>query len=133
MARDSPVPNQPDERRPSPDSESSRLDRRSYLRLAGAGALALGSLGASASTAAGAEYDVIRANGQLIEIGDGETFENKLIDLTTGQGVTIYARNSTNWTIRNVGFKGYNEGPGFSLSVSDTGGGTESHRESLPR
>ncbi len=71
----------------------------------------------------GGGYDTVKASGQTINIGDGETYQNVLIDLTTGSGVTLYPRHSTNWTIRNVGLKGYNEASGFRVSVSDAGNG----------
>ncbi len=70
-----------------------------------------------------ADYEVIPAEGQTIFIGDGEVFENVLIDLTTGQDITIDAKNSTGWTIRNVGFRGRKQAPGGLIGLSDTGGG----------
>ena len=90
------------------------------LKLTGAVA---GGLVAASGVAAAEDYEVIEATGQTINIGDGETFENVLFDMSTGQGVTLMARHSTNWTIRNIGFDGYNEGAGFRLGVSDAGNG----------
>lgn len=114
MARDSPV------RDGGSDSNRRGFDRRSMLKLTGAVA---GSAVAASTVSASEDYEVIEARGQTIQIGDGETLENVLFDMTTGQGVTIVTRHSTDWTIRNVGFHGYNEGSGFRMGLSDAGGG----------
>ncbi|NUB92464.1 hypothetical protein HT576_15735 [Haloterrigena sp. SYSU A121-1] len=93
------------------------LDRRSYLKLAGATTAAATAVTAATGAASAADYDVIRAQGQTINIGSGETFENKLIDLTTGSSVLLMV-NGANSTIRNVGFKGLHRGDGFMISIN---------------
>lgn len=75
------------------------------------------------TSALGAEYEEIQARGQSIRIGSGETWENKLIDFGDRNNITITAKDS-NWTIRNIGFKGtipYNE---TIFGVCDSGDGT---------
>ncbi|ELY49373.1 hypothetical protein C495_00370 [Natronorubrum sulfidifaciens JCM 14089] len=71
------------------------------------------------------DYEVIEAAGQTITIGDGEAWENKLIDMTTGQDIVITAHGSE-WTVRNIGFKGENtSGTGSAtFGISDGAGGT---------
>ncbi|MCU4750501.1 hypothetical protein OB919_00655 [Halobacteria archaeon AArc-curdl1] len=61
---------------------------------------------AATGNVAGEEsYDVIKARGQQIHVGDNETFENKLIDMSGGGDISIRARGE-NWTVRNIGVKG---------------------------
>ncbi|AGB31188.1 hypothetical protein Natpe_1283 [Natrinema pellirubrum DSM 15624] len=119
MARDPSVSD--GESSPSPDGEASDdggkdglLHRRSYMKLAGATTAAATLTGAAA--AAGDEYETIEARGQTIRIGRGETFENKLIDLTTGEGFLLYVEGA-NATIRNVGFEGLYRGDSFMISI----------------
>ncbi len=106
------------------DGRKTRLSRRNYVRsiaVATATAVSAGAVG----TVAAEEYEVIPAEGQNITVADGETWENKLIDLTTGQDIIINAE-GTDWTIRNVGFDGKNtSGTGSAtFGVADTGGAT---------
>ncbi|WP_254524313.1 hypothetical protein [Natrinema caseinilyticum] len=119
MARDSSVPD--DESIASTgaeavgdDSNDGLLHRRSYLKLAGA-TTAAATLTGTASAADG--YDVIEARGQTIRIGRGDTFENKLIDLTTGGDFLIYVEGG-NSVIRNIGFKGLYRGNDFMISIN---------------
>lgn len=58
-------------------------------------------------------------------VSSGETFENKIIDFGNGNDVTITAKGS-NWTIRNIGFKGSIpvELHSAIFGVADSGGGT---------
>ncbi|ELY48953.1 hypothetical protein C493_21191 [Natronolimnohabitans innermongolicus JCM 12255] len=86
-------------------------------------ATAATSLGLVGSASAQDDYEVIEASGQSITVADGESWENKLIDMTTGQDVSITTTGS-DWTIRNVGFHGRNEsGAGTAtFAISDAGG-----------
>ena len=99
------------------------LSRRSYVRSVAAAAAAVTSFGAAGTVTAQGDYEVIEASGQTITVGDGETWENKLIDLTNGQDVVVVTQGS-DWTIRNVGVKGRNtSGTGSSMfGISDAGG-----------
>ncbi|AGB39127.1 hypothetical protein Natoc_3395 [Natronococcus occultus SP4] len=101
------------------------LTRRNYVQSLAAVATAAVSVGATGTAAADEEYEVIEADGQTVTISDGETWENKLIDMTTGGDIIINAE-GTDWTIRNVGFHGENtSGAGSAtFGVADTGGGT---------
>ena len=99
------------------------LTRRSYVRSLAAVATATTAVGAAGSATATDDYEVIEAENQSITIESGETWENKLIDMTTGQDITITAQGS-DWTIRNVGFEGANESGAGSgtFGIADTGG-----------
>ena len=118
MARDSSVPEggrSIGDETPTTDRDSDgSLDRRSYLKLAGATTAAAAF---TASAGAAEDYEVIRATGQVIRIGRGETFENKLIDLTTGNSVLLLVEGA-NSVIRNVGFEGLYRGDQFLISIN---------------
>ncbi|WP_121744937.1 hypothetical protein [Natronorubrum halophilum] len=103
------------------DGNSELLHRRSYMKLAGAttAATALWSTGAGASDG---DYDVIEASGQVINIGN-ETFENKLVDVTNGNGITFVVNGAA--TIRNIGIKGLYQGDGFIFSITASSGTVE--------
>ncbi|AGB39128.1 hypothetical protein [Natronococcus occultus] len=95
-------------------SNTGLLDRRSYMKLAGATAAAAAFTG----TASGdEEYEVIEASGQTIQIGEGETFENTLIDVSTGNGILLNVTGS-GATIRNVGFSGLYQGGDFAITIN---------------
>ncbi len=109
------------------------LTRRGYVRSIAAVATATTAVGATGTATVAAsgddpetddrEYEVIEAENQTITIDSGETWENKLIDMTTGQDIIITARGS-DWTIRNVGFEGENvSGTGSAtFGLADSGG-----------
>jgi hypothetical protein len=105
------------------DSKQSPISRRSFLGSAAAAAAA-GVVGAGSATAA--EYDTITVSAgstRTISVGSGETFENKLIDITaSGASVSIHAK-ANDWTIRNVGVKGQQSSDVtmFSPAVPDSG------------
>lgn len=101
------------------------LTRRNYVQSLAAVATAAVSVGATGTAAADEEYEVIEADGQTVTISDGETWENKLIDMTTGGDIIVTAE-GTGWTIRNIGFHGENtSGTGSAtFGVADTGGDT---------
>jgi hypothetical protein len=107
------------------NDRNTSLTRRSYVQSLAAVATAAASVGATGTAAASEEYEVIEAENQTITIEDGETWENKLIDMTTGQDIIINAE-GTGWTIRNVGFHGENTSDTGSATfgVADTGGDT---------
>ncbi|WP_226042299.1 hypothetical protein [Natrinema sp. DC36] len=104
---------------------NSGLTRRNYVRSLAAVATATTALGGAGAASAQDDYEVIEAEGQTITIDAGETWENKLIDMTTGQDIIVTAH-SSDWTIRNIGFKGKNtSGTGSAtFGISDTAGGT---------
>ncbi len=102
---------------------NTRLSRRNYVRSLAAVATATTAFGATGTVAGQDDYEVIEAANQTITIDSGETWENKLIDMTTGQDVVITAHGS-DWTVRNVGFRGENtSGTGSAtFGISDAGG-----------
>ncbi|WP_339106365.1 hypothetical protein [Haloterrigena salinisoli] len=118
MARDSSVADDDrcvGEDTPTTDSGTSGLlHRRSYMKLAGATTAAAAAFGTSVGAAE--DYEVIRANGQVVRVGRGETFENKLIDLTTGNGFLLLVEGA-NSVIRNIGFEGLYRGDQFLISI----------------
>ncbi|SEV82407.1 right-handed parallel beta-helix repeat-containing protein [Natrinema salifodinae] len=128
MARDEPVRDADSPGKTTSNDERGLLDRRSYLKLAGAAAITAGA-GAGAANAAGGDYEVIEARGQTIRISSGETWENKLIELGNGNTITIIAK-GTDWTIRNIGFRGTLGATGTApnsgtvFGIADTGDGT---------
>ena len=90
------------------DSAPTLLDRRMYLKLTGAAAASLVTAGAS-GTAAAAEYEVIEVPAganEDIAVRSGETFENKLIDVSAHDAELEINARGDGWTIRNVGFLG---------------------------
>ncbi len=114
MARDETV-------RDSPDSGN--LTRRSYLKFAGTTAAAFAATG----SATGASYRTITipaGETKSITVGDGETFENVLIDMTADGASALVRTSGSGWTIRNVGFKGIHPGGHYLLNpgVSDPNG-----------
>ncbi len=122
------------------EADGSSLGRRSYLKLTGATAVAAAGAGAATGLGAATAYDTITipANtAKQFTIGSGETFENKLIDISApGADVRIIASGS-DWTIRNVGFSGASDvsGPhppgknlgGYPNLITASGTGTIEH------
>ena len=105
---------------------SEGFGRRSFVKLAGtvASATLFGSVGAGADSE---DFDVIEVPaGQThtVHLGDGETFENTLIDITAdGAEYRIFA-NANDFEIRNVGIRGHwdhnwNKVEPFVVSVPD--------------
>ncbi|QCW02519.1 right-handed parallel beta-helix repeat-containing protein [Natrinema pallidum] len=99
------------------------LDRRSYLKLTGAASVIGGGF-ATGTAAAQDDYEVIEASNEWYTIDDGEVFENKIIDFSNGNWFGLYARESTNWTIRNVGFVGTHRYDRHAIAVADVDGNT---------
>ncbi|NGM71255.1 hypothetical protein G6M89_19985 [Natronolimnobius sp. AArcel1] len=91
------------------------LDRRAYMRLAGVTTAAAAFSGVGAAN--GDDYEEITARGQVIRIGQGETYENKLFDLTNGNSVVLLVEGGGS-VIRNIGFKGLHRGDGFMISIT---------------
>ncbi|MGA9402066.1 hypothetical protein [Haladaptatus sp.] len=121
-------------------ADGSSFDRRSYLKLTATAAVAAAGAGAATGLGAAKEYETITipANtAKQFTVGSGETFENKLIDISaSGADVRIIASGS-DWTIRNVGFSGASDvsGPhppgknlgGYPNLITASGTGTIEH------
>lgn len=107
------------------DGNNGLLSRRSYLGAAGA---ALAALPVAVGSATAAEYETVTVSSgehKTINVEDGETYENVLIDVTASGATATIVAHGTDWTIRNVGFKGRLESPDeVCLGVSDRQGGT---------
>ncbi len=108
---------------------NSRLTRRNYVRSLAAVATAATSAAAIGTATADESYETIEISpgeDRTIEVGSGETFENKLIDCTaSGARATVTAYGS-DWTIRNVAVKGRLDvgKPGAVFGLGDTGNGS---------
>ncbi|WP_254768143.1 hypothetical protein [Salinilacihabitans rarus] len=120
-----------DDTRERPNRDGS-IHRRAYLGMVGAAAAGAATAAASGTAAAASDdYDVIEVpSGQheVISVGSGETFENVLIDCTASNtAATIHARGS-DWTIRDVGFRGdhdlRNDPPCFAITAAVDAGST---------
>ena len=68
----------------------------------------------------GSDYEVIKARGQTITLGNGDVWENKLVDLSTGQGILLFVKGAA--TIRNIGFDGVYRGDNFLASITAPSG-----------
>lgn len=116
------------------DEDASRFDRvgdslpfnrRGYLKIA-AGIAGTSLLGGSANAQTSGDYDTITVQpGDTygVTLGSGDTFENKLIDISaSGATFTIYA-DGGGWAVRNVGIKGvwdqYEKSEPFIVRVDD--------------
>ncbi|RQG91258.1 hypothetical protein EA462_04510 [Natrarchaeobius halalkaliphilus] len=95
------------------------LGRRSYMKLAGTTTAAAAVSGLASADGDG--YEEIAANGQVIRIGRGETYENKLFDLTTGDSVLLLVEGGDS-VIRNIGFRGLHRGDAFMISITASSG-----------
>ncbi|WP_226042300.1 hypothetical protein [Natrinema sp. DC36] len=120
MARDPSVLD--DESSASTDAEATNdgsknvlLHRRSYMKLAGTTTAAATLTGAA--SAVEDDYEVVEARGQTVTVNRGETYENKLIDLTTGESFLIMV-NGADSAVRNIGFKGLYRGDSFMISIN---------------
>ena len=90
-----------------PPRSNDLLSRRSVLT-ATAGVLSVAALGKGAA-ASTSDYDVITVPSgthKEFNVGDGETFENKLIDITADGATFRIDAGGKDWTIRNVGVRG---------------------------
>ena len=98
--------------------------RRSYLALAGA---VIGGGAIAGSASASEDYDVItlsRNERRVIRVGDNETFENVIFDQTASGAAAVLVAHGTNWTVRNVGWRGPISGENRAFTCSDRGGNT---------
>jgi len=87
-------------------TESTSVNRRSYLKMAGAAAVGTAAI---STTSAAEDHDVIEVGpGETYSarLGDGDSLENVIIDITAnGAGYSIKA-DGDGWAIRNVGVRG---------------------------
>ncbi len=97
-----------------PPGTTGLLPRRSYLKLAGGAAVATA---LSSAASADEDYDVVEAQGQTIRVGQGETYENKLIDVSGGGDFLILIEGGDS-VVRNIGFRGLFRGSSFIISIT---------------
>ena len=107
-------------------SDSTLLNRRSYLKTAGAAAAAAVGIAGAVPVAAD-EYDVVELSANerhVVRLGDGDIVENVLFDQRANNAQVVFNARATNWTIRNVGVVGRHKGRGAYIGCCDNGGGT---------
>ena len=124
-----------DNQAPSEKFTEQSIDRRQYLIGAGAAVGSLGVLNGITGSVKAEEYETITVSaGETFtkRVGTGETWENKLIDISApGASYSIHA-NGTNWTIRNIGIKGiFDRGSGDPFTVRDTSSSGQSVIENV--
>ncbi|WP_076144434.1 right-handed parallel beta-helix repeat-containing protein [Natrinema saccharevitans] len=88
-------------------SNSGLLHRRRYLKFLGTAATAAAAM--TGVTSAADDYDVIEVGAgesRTVRLDDGETFENKLIDITANNARFHIRAIADDWEIRNIGFRG---------------------------
>jgi len=91
------------------DGAAPLLDRRMYLKLTGAAAASIVGAGAVGTASAAGDYDriVVPAGAKRrIRVESGQTFENKLIDVSAHDAELELIARGDGWEIRNVGFVG---------------------------
>lgn len=96
-----------------------RHSRRSYLKVAGAALASVATVNAVSRGTDAAEYQTITipaGTTKFIHVGDGETLENVLIDISAEGAKASIRTSGSGWTIRNVGFKGTYSGGGDSAN-----------------
>lgn len=90
------------------ETDTTLFGRRSMLK-ATAGAAAFAAAGVGTSAAADGDYDVITVSAgdrYSVRLGSGDTFENKLIDITASGAKFRIVADGGGWAIRNVGIRG---------------------------
>ncbi|AGB15249.1 hypothetical protein Halru_0622 [Halovivax ruber XH-70] len=108
--------------------ESIETSRRQYLFGAGAALGALGLLGTAGRSAAAEDYETITVGaGETFtkNVGSGEIWENKLIDISASGATYQIQADGSDWTIRNIGIIGHYEGghtEPFRARVTDPNG-----------
>ena len=84
------------------------VSRRSFVKLSGA-ALAAAAFGAGGGAAESGDYEVVevpRGQTRQFHVGDGETLENLLIDISARGAKYQIIASGSDWTIRNLGIRG---------------------------
>ncbi|RBI64019.1 hypothetical protein DMJ13_05820 [halophilic archaeon] len=102
------------------------VGRRSYLRMAGAATAAAVGANVTTGLSTAGQYETITVSAgeiKTIDVGDGQTFENKLIDQSAQGAAAKINASGSDWTIRNVGFKGKAGPTDFTIIPSVSSGG----------
>lgn len=102
------------------ERESAGVNRRSYLRLAGTAIASSAIAGASSGIGVAAEYDTVTVPAgetRTFSVGDGETLENLLVDMTAEGASARIVTSGSGWTVRNVGLKGRHPGGHHQMIV----------------
>ncbi|WP_435156815.1 hypothetical protein [Haladaptatus sp. DFWS20] len=111
------------------EKSENRIARRSYLKLAGSTAVSMAAVQAIGSVTAAKGYETIKipeGGRKLFQIGSGETLENLLIDCTAPNADARIVASGSDWTIRNIGFKGqldHSGSEGYPNHIAASGNG----------
>lgn len=111
------------------EKSENRIARRSYLKLAGSTAVSMAGVQAIGGVAAAKEYETIKVpegGRKLFQISSGETLENLLIDCTAPNADARIVASGSDWTIRNIGFKGqldHSGSEGYPNHIAASGNG----------
>jgi len=107
------------------DGKDSLLNRRTLIKTTGIGLAGLAGLAASGQGAAASYRTVtVPAGGhRSFSVGDGETLENLLVDITASGATCSFNATANNWTMRNIGVRGKQSSDGtlVTISVPDSG------------
>ncbi|WP_435177282.1 hypothetical protein [Halorussus sp. AFM4] len=102
------------------NEEKSLLNRRKYLKGAGAAVASLAAFRGASAGAAAAEYEtrtVSAGDYERVTLQDGDTFENVLVDISADGAEFHIDASGDNWTIRNVGIKGQLDSSGDAPNI----------------
>ncbi|GAB3036074.1 right-handed parallel beta-helix repeat-containing protein [Natronobiforma cellulositropha] len=109
------------------DGNDGLLHRREYLRLASVASVSAASLGVAGTAAADDDFRVIRVPAgqrRVIHVENNETFENVIFDQTARGASASLVAHGTNWTVRNVAWRGEFSHRSRAFTCSDRGGNT---------
>ncbi len=98
--------------------EKFERNRRSFLKGTGAAVTSAVGIGVMSSRVGASGYDTITVPAgqtKTIRVGSGQHFENKLIDQSAPGAAAMVQATGSDWTIRNVGFKGGCGAPNFGF------------------
>lgn len=92
-------------------TQQSLLNRRNYLRLTGTAAASVAFLGASGVASAEDYRTVVVPAGEeyVYRVGDNETLENYLFDISNNNADVRIRPSGSGWTVRNIGIKGFHD------------------------
>ncbi|NHN60557.1 MULTISPECIES: hypothetical protein [Halorussus] len=109
-----------DETKRERNGEKSLLNRRTYLKGAGAAVASLAAFRGASGGAAAAEYETrtVSAGGyDSVTLRDGDTFENVLVDISADGAEFHVDAHGDDWAIRNVGIKGRLDSSGGAPNI----------------
>ena len=94
---------------PNAVADKHSRNRRSFLKATTAAVTMAAGVGMAGAATAASEYETITVGAgerRTFDVGSGETFENKLIDITADNADVRVVAQGTDWTLRNIGVRG---------------------------